>query len=66
MKWVYLFTLISFTFQSCEKDLNEELPTKEQSKEAKINHLTIKDAPFLRPNIETYQSSNSITSKTLG
>ncbi|WP_343618028.1 T6SS effector amidase Tae4 family protein [Flavobacterium sp.] len=65
MKWVYLFTLIiSFTFQSCEKDLNDETQTKDQAKEGVINHLTIKEVPFLQPNVENFRSNNSLTNKS--
>lgn len=65
MKWVYLFTLmISFIFQSCEKDLNEEPQAKEQAKEGVINHVTINDVPFLKPNVESFQSNNLVTGKS--
>jgi hypothetical protein len=64
MKWIYLFTLmISFAFQSCEKDLNEEPQVKEQAKEGVINHVTINDVPFLKPNVESFQS-NLVTGKS--
>lgn len=66
MKWVYLFTLmISFIFQSCEKDFNEEPQVKEQAKEGIINHVTINDVPFLKPNVESFQSNNLLTGKFL-
>lgn len=61
--WVYPFLPVLFlTFQGCEKDSNEE-ETK-QAKKGEIHHLTIDEAPFLRPNVENFKSKNSLANKS--
>jgi len=63
--WIYpLLPVLFLTFQSCENESNDqETP---QATEGKVHHLTIDEAPFLKPNVENFKSKNSLTSKSSG
>lgn len=56
--WIYpLLPVLFLTFQSCENESNDQETT--QATEGKVHHLTIDEAPFLKPNVENFKSKNS-------
>ena len=63
--WIYpLLPVLFLTFQSCENESNDQETT--QATEGKVHHMTIDEAPFLKPNVENFKSKNSLTSKSSG
>ena len=60
MKKFGLILILAFTtfFSSCEKDLYEEAVYEQPKLNGKFSTVSIEDAPFLKPSIESFKSKN--------